>query len=246
MAFEAFLNQRRVAPTRRRRVMVTLSLIFHGALVVAAFVHSFWRIEELSPPTVTVTFLSAAPPPPPPPPPPKRKSTPKTKPVPQKILAQPRPNEILQPRDKPIEKPDQDKSEEGGSEGGVEGGVSGGAVAAPTPPPPPPPPKKDEPPRFLPPAIAGQQLLTNPVTDPQYRVVMPPAFSQAGMRLWAMLKICVSKEGNVADVKVIKGMDPAVDGLLVDKIRTWKYKPANIDGHNVSFCYNLRYEHVPR
>ena len=80
MAFEAFLNQRRAAPTRRRRVMVTLSLIFHGALLVVAFVHSFWRIEELSPPTVTVTFLSATTPPAPPPPPPKRKSAPKSKP----------------------------------------------------------------------------------------------------------------------------------------------------------------------
>jgi len=242
MAFEAFLNQRRAAPTRRRRVMVTLSLLFHGALVVAAFVHSFWRIEELSPPTVTVTFLSATPPPPPPPPPPKRKSTPKTKPVPQKTLSQPKPNEILQPREKPVEKPDDDKGEEGGSEGGVEGGVSGGVVGA-APPPPPPPPKKDDPPRLLPPAVAANQLLTNPLNDPQYRVVVPDAIRS--MRLWAMLKICVSKEGNVSDVKLIKGMDPMVDGLLVDKIKTWKYKPANIDGHNVSFCYMLRYDHVP-
>ena len=225
--------------------MVTLSLVFHGALVVVAFVHSFWHIEELSPPNVTVTFLSATPPPPPPPPPPKRKSAPKSKPTPQKTLAQPRPNELMQPRDKPVDKPVEDTGEEGGMEGGVEGGVSGSPIAA-APPPPPPPPKKEDPPRVLPPSIAGQQLLTNPVTDPQYRVVMPPAFGQAGMRLWAMVKICVSTQGNVSDVKVIKGMDPAVDGLLVDKIKTWKYKPVTIDGKFVTFCYNLRYEHVPR
>lgn len=227
--------------------MVTLSLIFHGALVVVAFVHSFWRIEELSPPTVTVTFLSATPPPPPPPPPPKRKAAPKSKPTPEKPITQPRANEILQPRDKPIEKPAEDNGEEGGVEGGVQGGVSTGAIAAPPPPPPPPPPpKKDEPPKFLPPNIAGQQLLTNPVTDPQYRVVMPAAFAGATMRLWAMVKICVSPQGGVSDVKVIKGMDPAVDPLLVDKIRTWKYKPVMLDGRAISFCYNLRYEHVPR
>ncbi len=224
---------------------VILSLVFHGALVVVAFVHSFWRIEELSPPTVTVTFLSATTPPPPPPPPPKRKSAPKTKPVTQKPLVQPKANELLQPRDKVEEKPEEDKGEEGGVEGGVAGGVSAGVTSAP-PPPPPPPPKVDEAPKFLPPNIAGQQLLTNPVTDPQYRVVMPAAFGSAGMRLWAMVKICVSPQGNVSDAKIIKSMDPAVDRLLVEKIKTWKYKPVSIDGHFVTFCYNLRYEHVPR
>jgi TonB family protein len=61
-----------------------------------------------------------------------------------------------------------------------------------------------------------------------------------------MVKICVSPQGNVSDAKIIKSMDPAVDTLLVEKIKTWKYKPVSIDGHFVTFCYNLRYEHVPR
>jgi hypothetical protein len=80
--------------------------------------------------------------------------------------------------------------------------------------------------------------------DPQYRVIMPPAFRKAGMRLWAMLKVCVSREGNVSDVKIIKGMDPAVDPLLQAKIQTWRYKPISVDGRPITFCYNLRYEHA--
>jgi protein TonB len=246
MAFEAFMNKGRTAPKKRRRLTVILSLAFHGALIVVAFVHSFWHIEELSPPTVTVTFLSATPPPPPPPPPPKRKAAPKVKPVTQKPLVQPKPDELMQPRNKPEEKPTEDQGAEDGVEGGVSGGVSAGVSAAPPPPPPPPPPKRDEPPKLLPPALASQQLLTDPRNDRQYAVVMPPAFGTAGMRLWAMVKICVSTQGNVADAKIIKSMDPAVDALLVDKIKTWKYKPFSIDGRPTPFCYNLRYEHVPQ
>jgi periplasmic protein TonB len=249
MPFEAFLTQTQKRPKRGRRLTVALSLVFHGALVVAAVVYSFWHVDVLSPPTVTVTFLTGAPPPPPPPPPPKKKTATPTKTV-SKEIVQPKPNEIVQPKTKPVEEQKEDDGEEGGEEGGVAGGVVGGvvggvAVAAPsTPPPPPPPPKVDEPPKFLSPSIAGQQLLTDPRKDPQYRVVLPPALGTAGMRLWAMLKVCVSEQGDVSDVKIIKSMDVAADSLLQAKVKTWKYKPVNVDGHAVRFCYNFRYEHV--
>jgi periplasmic protein TonB len=240
MAFESFLAQTGAKPKKGRRLTIVLSLALHGGLLMAAVVYSFTHVDELSPPTVTVTFLTAAPPPPPPPPP-KRKSATKTKPVTPKEIVQPKPNEIVQPKTKPKEEPEEDTGVEGGIEGGVAGGV---ASAVHAPPPPPPPRQEDAAPKFLPPNIAGQQLLTDPVKDPQYRVVLPGALSNAGMRLWAMIKICVSKEGTVSDVKIIKGMDPSVDPLLRDKIKTWRYKPVSIDGRPITFCYNLRYEHA--
>ncbi|MFZ5896655.1 MAG: energy transducer TonB [Myxococcota bacterium] len=247
MAFEAFLTQEKGRPKKWRRLTVTLSLAFHGALLIAAVVYSFWHVDELSPPVVTVTFLAATPPPPPPPPP-KKKTASKVKPVTPKEIVQPKATDIIQPKEKPEEVEHDD-----GVEGGVEGGVAGGVVSdvappkeAPPPPPPapPPPPKEDAPPKFVPPNVAAQQLLTDPRTNPAYRVIMPAAFSSAGMRLWAMVKICVSKAGSVADVKLIKGMDPAVDPLLLSKIRTWRYRPMSIDGQPIAFCYNLRYEHA--
>jgi protein TonB len=252
MPFEAFLTQHQTQPKRGRRLMVALSLVLHGGLVVAAIVYSFWHVDVLSPPTVTVTFLNNTPPPPPPPPPPKKKVATQTKPVTPKDIVQPKPNDILQPKTKP-EEAKEDDGEEGGEEGGVAGGVVGGiagGVAVGALPPAaarPPPPKPEEvAPKFLPPNIAGQQLLTDPRKDPQYRVTLPPALGSAGMRLWAMLKVCVSEQGDVWDVKIIKSMDATADSLLQAKIKTWRYKPVSIDGHAVKFCYNFRYEHLPQ
>ena len=69
MAFEAFRAEGR-APSGRKRLMAALSIGFHGALLAAGVAYSFWHIDELTPPSVKVTFLAGAPPPPPPPPPP--------------------------------------------------------------------------------------------------------------------------------------------------------------------------------
>ena len=231
--------------------MVALSLGLHGGLVIAAVVYSFWQVDVLSPPSVTVTFLTNAPPLPPPPPPPPKKSSAQTRPVTPRDIVQPKANEILQPKTKQVEEAKEDDGEEGGEEGGVAGGVVGGvlggmALGGPAAQKPPPPPKVEEPPKFLPPNIASQQLLTDPRTDPRYRVALPPSLGSAGMRLWAMLKVCVSEAGDVSDVKIIKSMDAAADSLLQAKIKTWRYKPINIDGHAVRFCYNFRYEHLPQ
>jgi periplasmic protein TonB len=251
MPFEAFLTQDQARRGLRRRLIVGVSFALHAGLAAVAVVYSFWHVDVLSPPTVTVTFLNNSPPPPPPPPPPKKKATAQTKPVSVRDIVQPKPNELVQPKTKPVEETKEDDGEEGGEEGGVAGGVVGGVVggaavgAVPAARPPPPKPE-DTPPKFLAPNIAGQQLLTDPRKDPRYRVALPPALGTAGMRLWAMLKVCVSEEGSVQDVKIIKSMDAAADSLLQAKIMTWKYKPVSIDGHAVRFCYNFRYEHVPQ
>ena len=68
MAFDAFRAESKARP-RRGRLMVAISIAFHGVLLSAGVAYSFWHVDELTPPSVKVTFLSAAPPPPPPPPP---------------------------------------------------------------------------------------------------------------------------------------------------------------------------------
>ena len=64
MAFEAFRAQQQ-APARagRKRLWYAVSIGFHGALIAVGVAYSFWHIEELSPPLLKVTFMSAAPPP---------------------------------------------------------------------------------------------------------------------------------------------------------------------------------------
>src|ERR1044071_1752740 len=70
MAFEAFLQTDDARPRWRRRVTLTISLLVHAGALAAAVAYSFWHVEEITPPTVRVTFLASAPPPPAPPPPP--------------------------------------------------------------------------------------------------------------------------------------------------------------------------------
>jgi len=133
---------------------------------------------------------------------------------------------------------------------GVVGGVVGGVVEAPSTPPPPPPPSAAAAAssaqgaaqfscrRTLPP----KNLLTNPMYDKQYRVALPPALQQAGMRLWAMLKVCVNTEETCRMSRIVKSMDPAVDPQLLAMVRSWRYKPFSRDGRPIPICYNLRYE----
>lgn len=240
MAFEAFLTQDKAKPTAKRSLLISASLIAHGALLTAGVIYSFWHVDELSPPTVTVTFLQNAPPPPPPPAAKKKRSDSKRV---TREVTQPKPNEITQPV-KEEKKEDDDDGVEGGVEGGVAGGVVGGVgTGAPPPanePPPPPPPPAQ--PKNVPPAVGMKQLAINPRVAP-YNLVMPPNYP-SGMRLWALTRICVNPSGNVMGVSLVKGMDPKLDGQLLSRIRSWKFNPYVTEGRAIPFCFTLRYEKV--
>jgi protein TonB len=231
MPFELFLTHERQQPKKGRRIMYTVSMGLHVAVLIVGVIYSFWHVDELSPPMVSVTFMAAAPPPPPPPPP-KKKTTPKKPRVEPTEVVQPKPDEIVQPKEEPIE---EDQGADDGVEGGVEGGIAGGVVTAAPPPPPPP-----QAPKFLPPNVADGQRLTDP-QDPRYRAVLPPALARAGMRVWALVKLCVDKDGAVVSATILKGADPLVDPEIVSKLKLWKYRPYSVDGRPVPFCTNVRY-----
>jgi protein TonB len=235
MAFEAFLYQEKRKPKKGRRITYTLSLILHGALLFVGAIYSFWHVDELTPPSVSVTFMAGTPPPPPPPPA-RRKSQTKVKPKTPTQIVQPKPNDIIQPKQEEKEV-EQDDGVEGGVEGGVAGGVVGGIVGAPV---------SKDPPKMVPPAIGKGQLAIDP-TVPPYAVKLPAALARAGMTLFAMVKICVSPDGTVKDTKLIKSADPTLDPEIMGKIQsTWRYKPYTVDGRPVPFCYVLRYEIAAR
>ncbi len=184
MAFESFLTQDKAKPKKWRRVTYTLSLALHGALLLAGTIWSFWHVEEISPPSVTVTFLAAAPPPPPPPPPPKKKKTEVKPKVPTEIV-QPKPNQIYQPKEKPPEPEEEDDGVEGGVEGGVVGGVVGGTVGADL---------GNTGPVMVAPNVGTGQRISD-INDPQFKPSLPPALNRAGMVVWGLFKICVTAAG---------------------------------------------------
>jgi protein TonB len=223
MTFESFLTQDKAKPKRWRRLTYTISMALHGALLVAGAVYSFWNVDELSPPSVSVTFLASTPPPPPPPPPPKKKKAVVVK-RPTEIV-QPNPNQIVQPKETP---PPPEEDEDDGVEGGVEGGVPGGVVGS-----------LGDAPKMVPPNIGAGQLAVDVLRDP-YKPRLPPALNRAGNSIWGMFKVCVTASGTVQEVKIIKGADPLADNDWMAKIRTWRYKPYSINGRPVPFCYPLR------
>jgi protein TonB len=232
MAFESFLTQDKAKPKKWRRVTYTLSLAMHGALLIAGTIYSFWHVEEISPPSVTVTFLAAAPPPPPPPPPPKKKKTEVKPKVPTEIV-QPKPNQIYQPKEKPPEPEEEDDGVEGGVEGGVVGGVVGGTVGADL---------GNTGPVMVAPNVGTGQRKCDMQNDPQYKPGLPPALNRAGMVVWGLFKVCVTAQGAVDKVSMIKPADPLVNDTWMAKLKSCPYKPYSVNGRAVPFCHPVRLE----
>jgi protein TonB len=231
MSFESFLQQDKSAPRGRRRITYTLSIALHVVLLTVGAIHSFWHVDELTPPVVKVTFLTGATPPPPPPPPPRKKSMATKVKKPDQIV-QPKPTQIIQPKVEEQPEEEEDEGVEGGVEGGVAGGVVGGMVGAP--------PTATA--TLLPPRVGAGQLISDVLHDSRYTPSLPPQLNRAGMVVWGLFKICVSIEGKVTEVKIVKGADPLVDGPWIEKIRTWQYRPYSINGRPVPYCYPMRLE----
>jgi protein TonB len=247
MAFEAILQQQQARPQRWRRATLLLSVVAHGAALSAALVHSVWQVEEMPMPSLQVTLTAAVPPPPPPPPPAARKaaseSRPKTRPV------EPKPQELVVPKDTPKEHPKPEAATEasldpgaadgqvGGQIGGVPGGVVGGVPGAPPPPPPP----KPTGPKIVSASVGRGQLLIDPNSE-RYRVKLPLALARSGETYVALLRLCVSAEGGVTSVQVLKGAGAALDGQFPSVMGRWRYRPLMADGVPTPFCYLLRYE----
>src|SRR5258706_13979804 len=71
--FDRYVEQTK--PSWKRRALIIASVGLHGAAAVVLVVWSFFHVDEIAPPALSLTFFSAAPPPPPPPPPPPKAST---------------------------------------------------------------------------------------------------------------------------------------------------------------------------
>jgi protein TonB len=263
VAFEAYRTQTKKG-SLAKRVIFVLVAVLHGAAIAAGVVYSYWHVDELTPPTLRVTFISAAPPPPPPPPPPPAGGGAKPKKVAMKTVPTPvvpKPTEIVQPREKPapVKKPefrkhdDEEDDEDddappvkggvkGGIAGGEEGGELGGVVGG----------KKGgqiggqvggtgiapaPASKFLPPNLGALQKISG--DDPAF----PNALNRAGHEYVVNMKICVSPAGTVTSVTPVG----QADSLLVDSIvravtKTWRYRPLMAGSTAVPFCYFGRFE----
>jgi protein TonB len=264
VAFESFRTQDQRRPRTLRRIAFTLVAFFHGVLIAAGVVYSYWHVDELTPPTLRVTFMSAAPPPPPPPPPPPagggskpKKVAIKTK-TPDPTIVQ-KPTEIVQPLLKPtpvkkefrkhedeVEDEDEDAPTgakgglKGGIAGGEEGGVVGGTIGG----------TKGgviggqrggtgEAPvatKVLPPNLGAAQR--QGCADPPF----PASLRRAGSFYLVMAKVCVSRTGIVDSVTLLKRADSLLDEGVVSAEKACHYKPFVVGSTTAPFCYIARYE----
>jgi protein TonB len=226
MAFDAFMTQGQVRSQARKllRVGLIVSAVLQTGILSAFGVQSMYHVDELSPPNVAVTFLSGTPPPPPPPPPPKKK---KSNPTPKPTqIVQPKANAIVQPKEK--EEPEE---EDDGEEGGVEGGVAGGVVGAV--------PVAQETAKFLPPSIGKGQLISDMQNDPRYKPHLPAVLNRSGMTVQGLFKLCVTAQGTVSSVQILKSADKLVDNEWVALLKTLQHRPYSIGGRPVPYCYPM-------
>jgi periplasmic protein TonB len=265
VAFESFRAQER-RPARLRRIAFMLVAIFHGVLIAAGVVYSYWHVEELTPPTLRVTFMSMAPPPPPPPPPPAAGGGSRPKKValkPKTVVPVPeKPPEIVQPPDKKVIKKEFRKHEdeyveddnakaavgkgvgkgkiddgdEDGEEDGVAGGVKGGKVGG----------------iiggsiggtgtapaaaRSMPPQFGALQKSSG--ADPAF----PPSLRRADRMYVVEAKICIATTGAVESVTLTKRADSLLDENVVSAVKTWRFRPMKFNGTFVPFCYPAKFE----
>lgn len=71
--------------------------------------------------------------------------------------------------------------------------------------------------------------------QPQYTEIARKARIQGVVIVQAI----INKQGEVTDVKVLKGLPMGLDEAAVDAIRKWRFEPATLNGKPVDVYYNL-------
>jgi protein TonB len=237
--FESF-TKKQESRKKRLSAILTASLCLHGILLAVMLFIDQLQVEAVLQPPVMITFVDYAslPPPPPPPPPPKKrkKSKPKTEPKIEEVKPQPKVEEFLAPKEIPQEKPKEPEIEEEGEDDGVEGGVEGGVVGGVIggviggmldenqPPPPPPPPLP--PPKYQAPEVIKQRRIRG--KDPAY----PRIAKAAGLEATIMVKIFITPEGRVGEIKFLKS-DKHFEQAIRNAIQGWKFNPHMINDRPV-------------
>lgn len=216
--------------TGKKPLTFVISLIVHGVVIGSLVAASLWFVEEVPEPPIPIQFYAAAPPPPPPPPPAAKaapqKTPPKVTPVkPTQVTA---PTVIPDIIPLPLPKPEPEAPPSEGVEGGVEGGVPGGVVGG---------------------VLGGVKGGTGsdlgaplriggdvkaPILKERVEPVYPEAARKARMQGVVILEAIITADGNVADVKVLKSINPLLDSAAERAVSRWLYRPATLNGRAVS------------
>lgn len=216
--------------TGKKPLTFAVSLVIHVVVIGSVVAASLWFVEEVPEPPIPVQFYAAAPPPPPPPPPaaPKaapQKPQPKPTPTPTKVTAPTVIPDIIPqplPAPEPVEAPTE--GVEGGVEGGVPGGVVGGVIGGT--------PGGTGSTIGAPLRVGGD--VKAPILKERVEPVYPEPARKARMQGVVILEAIITADGNVADVKVLKSVNPLLDAAAERAVSKWTYRPATLGGRAVS------------
>lgn len=168
-----------------------------------------------------------------PPPPPPRSNTPRVK---RAGKAAP-----TSPQKIPDARPDE-SANTGAIDTGVgeEYGDGDGEIGEPTTPPPPPPPVPLPPPPPPPAQVEEAETVVAPAPLPGNRLpAYPDDARHKGVQGDVILKVRISATGEVIDVQLIRGDEPFASAAIA-AVRTWRYRPAQLDGRAVAFTRRVQ------
>jgi protein TonB len=115
----------------------------------------------------------------------------------------------------------------GGVVGGVPGGMLGGVLGrVPSVAPPPPPPRGKKKPIRVGGNVQASKLIHR--VEPRY----PELAKKARVSALVLLQVTVGEDGNVADIKLLRG-HPLLNKAALDAVRQWKYSPTLLNGEPV-------------
>jgi TonB family protein len=125
----------------------------------------------------------------------------------------------------------------GGTVGGTGDGTGGDAKPAPPPPPPPPPPPAPEPKDEGPLRVGGD--VKAPVAVNRAKPDYTDAARKGHITGVVIVEAVVNKQGEVEQVKVLKGLPLGLSEQAADAVKKWRFRPGTLNGEPVDVIFSL-------